>query len=398
MQIKNIPIEEIVIGERHRKDFGDISALAESIQEHGLLQAIGITPGKELVFGERRLKAFQHLGRTEIPARIVEVEELVRVEQAENVIRKQFTVSERVAIAESVRRALGNRAGRPSKNVPHGAPLSGKKTRDIAAGKSGFSSKNQLERAEKALKKGAPNLVAAMDEEKISIRAAADLAELPPEEQDRIVKKEPKEIEREVVKLRQKKKTEKKRKERIDKIKEISEHNTPLELVSRRYPIVYADPPWRYEYAETESRAIENQYPTMTLDEICNMPVQDITTPGALLFLWTTSPKLEESFRVIREWGFEYKTCMVWDKEKIGMGYYARQQHELLLIAKKGDIPAPEAGNRPGSVIRSPRTKHSSKPAIFHEIIERMYPELPRIELFSRREREGWDAWGNQAA
>jgi len=395
MKVELIPISEIEIGERHRKDYGDIEALAQSISEHGLLQAIGITPEKELVFGERRLRAFKHLGKTEIPARIVEVDELVRAEHDENEVRKQFTPSERVAIADSVQKAIGDRQGQRTDTLVAHVPQV--KTRDIAAQKAGFTSTSQFRNTKKVVDQGSLELVEAMDTGKASIRAAADLAELPKEEQSEIVAKGEAEILAAAKEIRRAK-SERRRTERIEKIKEISESNTPLELVSRRYPIVYADPPWRYDYAETENRAIENQYPTMTLDDICAMPLKEITTPDALLFLWTTSPKLEESFRVIREWGFEYKTCMVWDKEKIGMGYYARQQHELLLIAKKGSIPAPEPADRPSSVIRFPRGKHSSKPEVFHEIIEKMYPNLPKIELFSRREREGWDAWGNQAA
>lgn len=148
----------------------------------------------------------------------------------------------------------------------------------------------------------------------------------------------------------------------------------------------------------TDNRKIENQYPTMTLEEICNLPVGDIASPDAVLLLWTTSPKLAESMDVINAWGFVYRTCIVWDKERIGMGYYARQQHELLLIASRGSIPVPAPENRPASVIRLKRdNEHSAKPHEFYTLIERMYPEYDRIELFARNNREGWAAWGNQA-
>ena len=82
--------------------------------------------------------------------------------------------------------------------------------------------------------------------------------------------------------------------------------------------MIYADPPWRYEHVKTESRAIENQYPTMDLDAICALPVRDIATDDSVLFLWATSPKLAEAMRVIDAWGFTYRTCMAWVKEKIG--------------------------------------------------------------------------------
>ena len=188
-----------------------------------------------------------------------------------------------------------------------------------------------------------------------------------------------------------------KRQERIEKINAISEGNAEITESIGRFPLVYADPPWRYEHVKTNNRAIENHYPTMDLDEICALPVHEITTDDCVLLLWATSPKLEESMRVISSWGFTYRTCMVWDKEKIGMGYYARQQHELLLIATKGAPPTPLPENRPSSVIRCIRGEHSAKPDVFYELIERMYPDFRKVELFARNKRDGWQVWGNQS-
>jgi N6-adenosine-specific RNA methylase IME4 len=88
---------------------------------------------------------------------------------------------------------------------------------------------------------------------------------------------------------------------------------------------------------------------------------------------------------------------MVWVKDKIGMGYHARNQHEVLLIGKRGQIAPPEPSNRPSSVVNAARVEHSAKPEEFYSLIERMYPDLPKIELFARSQREGWQAWGNQA-
>ncbi len=201
-----------------------------------------------------------------------------------------------------------------------------------------------------------------------------------------------------VAKQAQQERTAERRQERIERIVEISQGNSELDELDGQYPIIYADPPWRYEHVKTENRAIENHYPTMDLDEICALPVSDIATPDSVLFLWTTSPKLAESMQVIDAWGYTYRTCMVWDKDRIGMGYYARQQHELLLIATRGSVPVPEPENRPPSVIRIKRDdEHSAKPAEFYAMIERMYPELRKLELFARTRRDGWSAWGNQA-
>lgn len=192
--------------------------------------------------------------------------------------------------------------------------------------------------------------------------------------------------------------TDQRRQERIEKIVQIAQGNSDLAETAVLYPIVYVDPPWRYEYSPTDNREIENHYPTMTLEEICLLPVAEIATPDSVLFLWTTSPKLAESMQVIEAWSYTYKTCMIWDKERVGMGYYARQQHELLLIATRGAVPVPDPANRPPSVIRARRdNEHSVKPAEFYEVIERMYPDLPKVELFARNRRTGWAAWGNEA-
>jgi N6-adenosine-specific RNA methylase IME4 len=136
----------------------------------------------------------------------------------------------------------------------------------------------------------------------------------------------------------------------------------------------------------------------MELDEIkaLDVPAAD----DSVLFLWATSPKLAEALEVMDAWGFTYRTCMVWVKDRIGMGYYARQKHELLLVGARGSLPAPEPENRPSLVFESPRGDHSKKPDLFYQLIETMYPEYDdlRMELFARQRREGWEPWGFEAS
>lgn len=190
-------------------------------------------------------------------------------------------------------------------------------------------------------------------------------------------------------------KTEIRRAERAEKLALIAA--VSQELPDRKFAILYADPPWRYEFSD-EARAIENQYPTLTLEELSKKPIQDVALDDALLFLWATSPKLEEAIELAKAWGFTYRTSMVWVKDQIGMGYYARQQHELLLICKRGELPAPDPFLRPSSVINAPRLEHSAKPPVVREIIDRMYPGIEKLELFARGPLPaGWSGWGNQA-
>lgn len=160
--------------------------------------------------------------------------------------------------------------------------------------------------------------------------------------------------------------------------------------------VILCDPPWKYEFSRSPAREIENQYPTMAEEEIAALPVAKAAAKDAVLFLWATSPKLCVALRVMDAWGFEYKTCAIWDKEKIGMGYYFRQAHEILLVGTRGKPQVPEEKSRPPSVIRAKRGKHSEKPEAVYTLIERMYPSARRLEMFARARRQGWFAFGNE--
>ena len=163
---------------------------------------------------------------------------------------------------------------------------------------------------------------------------------------------------------------------------------------TKKYQVVYADPPWRYSFSKSKSRKIENQYPTMSVDEICNMdiPIDD----NAVLYLWATSPKLLEALKVMKAWGFEYKTHAMWDKEKIGMGYWFRGQHELLMVGVKGKFSPPESSLRISSVIRENRSAHSKKPNKIRDYISQWFPDKNKLELFARSRTDGWDVFGNE--
>lgn len=160
------------------------------------------------------------------------------------------------------------------------------------------------------------------------------------------------------------------------------------------YDVILADPPWRYDFVKVRRWGVEVHYPTLSVMEIAALPVETIAAPDSVLFLWTTSPKLADAFLVIQDWGFTYKTSLIWDKGGLGMGYWVRVNHELLLIATRGKPKCPEVPGRPASVLRAPRRRHSQKPEAVHAIIETMLPAARRLELFARERRSGWDAWG----
>jgi N6-adenosine-specific RNA methylase IME4 len=161
------------------------------------------------------------------------------------------------------------------------------------------------------------------------------------------------------------------------------------------FALILADPPWTFGAPDSEF-APEQHYPTMKLGEIKQLQLP--AAENCALFLWAVNALLPEAFELIRHWGFTYRSNLVWVKNFIGPGHWLRQRHELLLIATKGDIRAPDPEERVDSVIEAPRTRHSEKPLEAYERIERMYPQFTKLELFARGEpRPGWQIWGNQA-
>jgi len=190
-EIIKVPCEQIHVGERHRKDMGDLEALAASISAFGLLHPPVVTKEGVLVCGERRFRAMRDiLGWKTIPVIVLEVSSIVEGEYAENEIRKDFTPSERVAIGKAIEAEVGKRQGRrtdlePVENLPQVPP--GTKTRELAAEKAGFGNARTYQQAKKVTEDGAPELVAAMDAGEVSISAAAVLAQAPPDTQRTIV-------------------------------------------------------------------------------------------------------------------------------------------------------------------------------------------------------------------
>lgn len=169
-------------------------------------------------------------------------------------------------------------------------------------------------------------------------------------------------------------------------------------LGSRLYNVIYADCPWAHEtYSAVTggARAAANHYPTMPIDEICALQVP--AAPNCVLFFWRMPHMIREALRAVEAWGFDLKSEIVWVKDKIGLGYWSRQKHEALWICTRGDIPAPSPGTQLESVQHAPLGRHSEKPALFAEWIERTYPTVPKLEMFARAPRPGWDVWGNEA-
>lgn len=176
----------------------------------------------------------------------------------------------------------------------------------------------------------------------------------------------------------------------------------PAGLVST----IVADPPWRYGNTVTRAAA-EDHYPTMSIDELCELPVaRDRAADDAHLYLWATAGHLPEAFRVMEAWGFEYKTYLVWVKPQMGMGNYFRVSTEMVLFGVRGRLPVEDRGIK--NWFEAKRGKHSKKPEEFLNLVRRASPG-PYLEMFSRcnksgqlicgcaKCKHGWEVWGNQA-
>jgi N6-adenosine-specific RNA methylase IME4 len=186
-------------------------------------------------------------------------------------------------------------------------------------------------------------------------------------------------------------------------IDEIIGVNNMIPFPDKKYQIIYADPPWKYnDKLPSGHGGAEEHYKCMTMSDIKKLPVRKISDDNCILFLWITFPMLQEGLDTIRSWGFNYKTSgFVWVKKNksdcgffFGLGRWTRGNTEVCLLATKGK---PKRANKSTSqLIFDPLTKHSKKPAIIRDRIVELTGDLPRIELFARQKTEGWDVWGNE--
>jgi len=173
---------------------------------------------------------------------------------------------------------------------------------------------------------------------------------------------------------------------------------------ANKYQIIYADPPWKFKvwcFGTGRGRLPDNHYPTMTIEELCSLPVKNIATKDCVLFIWTTFPKIadQEVFKVIKAWGFRCKTAaFVWVKQNkdltdwMGLGYWTRGNPEVCLLATRGHPHRVSKSVK--QLIVALRREHSRKPDEIRDRIVQLMGNLPRIELFARSKTPGWDSVG----
>jgi len=251
-------------------------------------------------------------------------------------------------------------------------------TRKEIANELGWST-GKVAMADVVFKKATPEVIEKVNKSEVSINAAY-----------KEIKKEEKKEE-----LQEKKKEYEKR----------IESNTNNEFIidifntNETFRVMYADPAWSYNDKQDTPQlgGASKHYDTMSIAELSKLPVNKISEKNSILFLWVTSPLLEDAFKVVSSWGFKYKTSFIWDKVKHNMGHYNSVRHEILLVCTKGSC-TPDNKVLYNSVQRIERNNnHSEKPIEFLNIIDNLYSYGNKLEMFCRTiKKEKWYGWGNE--
>jgi N6-adenosine-specific RNA methylase IME4 len=341
----------------------EFAGLRADIDERGIKTALEITPRGVVLDGHQRLRIAIELGIDEVPARVLDpTEDAIEYMLLAALQRRQLTPSQRAVLALDLHaykeqrdaNATRKRANLRNSSVDvAGLPRRGRRSREVAAELAGISPR--LFQNAVHVGKRAPELIDKARSGELSLQGA--LSEL----------------------------------QRLDNHAEIG---PAPPLPSGLFDVLYGDPPW--QLGSPASRwSPEHHYETTPTPEIEALSVP--AAADAVLFLWAVSSRLPDALQVMQAWGFAYKTSLVWVKPSIGLGFWVRHRHELLLIGQRGNYPAPQASQRPDSVIEARRRRHSQKPNEVYDLIERMYPHASKLELYARgKPRRGWTAWGNQ--
>ncbi|MFC6491158.1 MT-A70 family methyltransferase [Nitratireductor sp. GCM10026969] len=361
----------------------DYAALEASIIAHGVLVPVEYDEHGEIIDGHHRVQVCESLGLVDWPRFVrkgLSETEKRTLSRELNVSRRHLSTAQKQAIiADQLRDtpSISSRAIAAMLGVDH-KTVSGVRRKLVDGG--------EIPHHEE---------VEGRDGVKQPTRKAIKTAFLPDPDNRRELMKVAKDLRSDQQKARHQ--------VRLAHMSMIAEKGAPSApgKLNRAYPVYYADPPWKYGVRSEvtgREKSAENHYPTMATEEIVSLLAELLggSTP-AVFFCWATNPILFTGLRVLEACGFTYVHHWIWDKEVAGTGYWGRDRHELLLIGRRGDIAAPLPGSQPETVHRERKGAHSVKPDFFAETIERLYPDMPRLELFCRRPRPGWDAWGYEA-
>lgn len=365
-------INQIIVAGRTRRDLGDLTALAASIADVGLLHPPVVTKDLRLIAGERRIEAMKGLGLVEtevtVAENLAEALELLRAERDENTCRKPLAPSEMAEMSDRLwgieSDAAGKRKAATQAQPGEGVVGAGKfpspepkaQTRDRVAEAIGEVSGKTLEK----------------------IRTVVKAAEQEPEKFAPLVEKMDRtgNVDGAYRQLKAKQ----------DEAKIIA--TAPIQ---GRYRTIVIDPPWDHEGLSLAGRGAP-EYAVMSHEELLALPVAEWAEDNCHLYLWTTNNFILRAGELARAWGFEFKTMLTWVKPRIGLGSYFRSSTEQVLFAVRGEMMT-RARDIP-THFSAPTGEHSEKPQEFFDLVERA-SYGPYLEAFARKQREGWGVWGN---
>lgn len=352
--------------------------LAQSIRTIGQLVPITVVRG-QIIDGLARLDACKETGAEPVYEHLDDLDEKAILEHciSRNLHRRHLDESQRAMVGASISEYQVGANQHSKDGISQGQAA---KTMNVSV--------DTLQRAKKVLDKGVPELKAAVTAGTVDVTNAAVISTLPAASQADVLALEPKRILEAAKKINLERKAAT-RQAKLDNIIALRNKSTPLQPNGDKFEVLWADPPWDY------LGPLGTEYPTMTLKAIKELPVAHRAAANAVLFLWVPASLVEEGLEVTKAWGFKFKTTAVWRKGESGLGGLLRVNHELLFIGTRGDVPS--VAKAPASCFDAPRGKHSEKPQIAFDMIEAMYPQLTKLELFCRGEpRKGWAGWGNE--
>ena len=354
-------IDQIQVGDRFRKDIGNLRPLADSIAEMGLLHPVVATPEGLLIAGWRRIEACRLLGWREIPVTVADLQQVARGEMHENGIRKGLQPSEAVALKraiESLKRCEAHSRQGFRSDLQHSA---------ILAERQRATQGDARDKIAEFLGMGRTNLKLAEEVVAAGEREPEKYGELV-EQMDRRGN---------VADAHR----------RLQVLRQAEELNAkPPAFPTGPFQVIEVDPPWRHESGNSLP------YPTMSIEDIKALPVVEIADKNAILWLWTTNAHLRIAFEVVEAWGFEYRNILTWVKNNMGTGEWLRGQTEHCILAVRGKPIF--LGGKYSTVLAAKRREHSRKPEEFYKLVEATCPGR-KVELFSRQQRAGWHVYGN---
>lgn len=375
----------------------DYKTLEESIIEHGVLEPVLYDAEGNILDGHTRVEICQSLGLVDWPK--VVMRDLTETEKLEiaydkNLARRHLTMQQKRNLIKT--RLIANPA-LSNERIGNMLQVSGNTVRAV---RKRLEEGSQIARVEKRV--GA-------DGKSYSLPKPRAMQMLPPatKENTKIITETAK-----AIRTAQKSKARQGNQDRLKAISDAMPKGEAGALPRNKFAIVYADPPWKNEvYGHETGNDKSYPYPTMELENIKALCAGEKSPAldDAILFLWTTANRVEYAIDVIRAWGFSYRSQMIWDKVDVGTGRWVRDKHEVLMIATRGKNPppCPLPGEQENSLYSEKKGKHSCKPEFFAKMIDRYFPDIPKLEMFQResslapddvRLNGSWTFWGNEAS